>query len=61
MLFVPIIISILIFSAGLFGLRQIPLPQSGLRKVAVTLRNIGFIMMVCCAVGWFAFAYSLYR
>lgn len=61
MFFIPIIISILLFAAGFYGLRLIPSPQRNLRQVMVTLRNIGFIMMVCCAAGWFVFAYSMYK
>ncbi len=61
MFFLPIIISVLFFVAGFYGLRLIPSPQKALRQVLVTLRNLGFIMMVCCGAGWFIFAYSLYK
>ncbi len=61
MFFIPVIISVLFFVAGFYGLRIKPSPQRALRQVLVTLRNLGFIMMVCCAVGWFVFAYSLYK
>jgi hypothetical protein len=59
--FIPVIISVLFFVAGSYGLRLKPSPQRALRQVLVTLRNLGFIMMVCCAAGWFVFAYSLYK
>lgn len=61
MFFIPVIISVLFFVAGSYGLRLKPSPQRALRQVLVTLRNLGFIMMVCCAAGWFVFAYSLYK
>lgn len=61
MFFIPIIISALLFAGGFYGLRYIPSPQRAFRQVLVTLRNLGFIMMICCAAGWFVFAYSLYK
>lgn len=58
-MYYPVITALVLLATGFAGLRLIPKPHRGLRQFAAGLSNLGFIMIVCCAVGWFFYTYWL--